>query len=183
MSAVGSWQWLGSFWGRRPPLAQDKLEQWIGATAQLAPSASENEYLYSGLAPVASIEIVTMPRWLIVLMASGIVIALALAWNRVPVSRQRWILAGAALVVAALALAFPEPAVLVGQASVLGLAIVLVAALVRRLAPRPQRWPQLSTVGGSSRHGALSRSDSSALPPVPVSSSPTVQVRLSDSQR
>jgi hypothetical protein len=189
LAAVGPWQWLGSFWGRRPALTQTDLENWSGATwahadeARLAPSAAQNEYLYSGLAPLASIEIVTMPRWLIVLLASGAVLALAVVWVYAPIVGRGWVMVSLAIVVAALAVSFPEPAALLGQAAVLGLVLATVVALLRRLTLRPVRWPQFTTSSGSSIHSPLARSDSFVAPPPPASTSPTARARLSDSQR
>jgi len=189
LAAVGPWQWLGSFGGRRPPLSQADLEDWSGATGaiadagRLAPSAAQNEYLYSGLAPLGSIEIVTMPRWLIVLQASGAVLALAVLWVYVPLVRRGWILLGLAILVAELSVAFPEPAALFGQAAVLGVVLAVVVALVRRLTLRPRGWPQLSSSSGSSIHSPLSRSDSFVAPLPPASTSPTARARLSDSHR
>jgi hypothetical protein len=189
LASVGPWQWLGSFWGRRPPLSQADLETWSGvdgahdAASRLAPSGGQNEYLYSGLAPLASIEIVTMPRWLLVLLASGSVLAVAVLWVYVPLVRRGWLVLAVAFLGAGLSVAFPEPAALFGQAAVLGLVLATVAALLRRLTLRPMIWPQFSTSGGSSIHSPLGRSDSFVAPPPPASTSPTVRARLSDSHR
>jgi hypothetical protein len=145
---LDSWQWLESFSGRRPTMTQVELETWAGATAQLAPSAAQNVYLFSGLAPVASIEVLTAPRWLIVLAASGIVLALATLWIHAPVVRRGWIGLLAAAGIVALAVSFPTPAVLAAQASVLGLVLSAVALVLRRRLARP-KWQSQSTAGST----------------------------------
>ena len=127
MIAASHWQWLGGFWGRGPTKSQSDLETWVGAASQLAPSAAQNQYLYTGLAPMATIALVTAPRWLIVLAASAAVLSLALAGIYLPVLRWRWVLAAIACIVASLAMLFPVPALLVAQASLLGMALAALA--------------------------------------------------------
>ena len=167
---IDTWQWLEIFSGRRPTMKQLDLEAWSGATAQLAPSAAQNVYLFSGLAPVASIEVLTAPRWLIVLVASGIVLALAILWIHVPVMRRGWIGLLAAAGIVALAVSFPTPAVLVAQASVLGLVLSAVAMVLhRRLGPR--KWQPQSTAGSTNlRIRSSYRPESVAAPAAPTPS-------------
>ena len=79
LTAASVWQWLGTFWGRRPTRSQQELEEWSGAEMQSAemqsgPPQSLNEYLFTGLAPVSTMQFVTAPRWLIVLVASAAVL-------------------------------------------------------------------------------------------------------------
>ena len=149
LAAASQWQWLGSFWGRRPTHTQAELEAWVGASTQQAPTIAQNEYLYSGLAPVSSIELVTAPRWFIVLVSSGSVLALALAWIYVPAVRRRWVVVAVACLLAVMAVAYPTPAMLLGQASILGVALAALAALIARLVARPTQW-YLPVPGGSS---------------------------------
>jgi hypothetical protein len=143
LSAVESTQWLEVVLGRTATKAQVELEEWVGAAAQPSPTASQNAYLYSGLAPV-SINLITAPRWLIVLAASGAMLALASAWMYLPAVRRPWIAIALAAAIAGLAFAFPTQAVLAGQAAILGLALSAVALLLRRwsgeqtiIAPQP----------------------------------------------
>ncbi len=141
---AGRWQWLGGFWGRLPEPTQSEMEDWVGATSQLEPSAAQNQYLFSGLAPVASIEVLTMPRWLVVLAASGVVVALTMAWLYLPAARRGWLVLLLAMGTAALAVAFPTPAMLFGQAAVLGVAISAVAVVLARLLVYPVPWSRPS---------------------------------------
>lgn len=131
LAAADSSQWMEIVLGRATTRSQPELEEWVGAAPQPGPTATQNAYLYSGLAPV-SIELVTAPRWLIVLAASGVVLALASAWMYLPAARRRWIAIGVAILVAGLALAFPPQAVLAGQAALLGLMLAAVSLWLRR---------------------------------------------------
>ncbi len=184
LAPAGRWQWLGSFWGRRPEHTQSDMEQWAGATSQLAPSASQNEYLFSGLAPVASIEIVTMPRWLVVLAASGVVVVLTLAWMYLPAVRRGWIVLTLAVGVAAVAVAFPSPAVLFGQAAVLGVAASAVAVVLARLLVYPAPWTR-SARSSSQVHLSATRPEPHPSPPVGTTNTTPASLSrsVSDSQR
>jgi hypothetical protein len=184
MTAASQWQWLGSFWGRRPVMAQTELENWVGASAQLAPVASDNQYLFSSLAPLSSIEIVTAPRWLIVLAASSAVLTIVLVWVYIPVAQRGWIMAALALSIGGLAIAFPAPALLLAQAAGLGVVVAMISVLISRMARRPTRWPiPIST--GSSQRQTMPRGDSILMPSVATAAStaPTAPFAIPDAER
>jgi hypothetical protein len=157
LASASQWQWFGGFWGPRAALSQMELEQWAGATSGRRPTAGQNEYLFSGMTPITSIDIITAPRWLLVLAASGAVLALAVIWIYVPGIRRGWIAVGAACLLAAFGAAFPGPAMLAGQAAVLGIVLALLSLTIARLArrgsgPPDQSWPSgRSAMGGSSQ--------------------------------
>lgn len=184
LTPTDRWQWLGGFWGRMPERTQVGLERWVGATTQLTPPASENQYLFSGLAPAASIEVTTMPRWLIVLAASGAVVALVMAWLHVRAARRGWIVIALAACAAALAVIYPTPAMLFGQAAVLGVGVAAVAVVLSRLLVRPAPW---SRPAGGSTMVRLSATRTEPAPPPAVgtatTASPTAPRPVSDSQR
>jgi hypothetical protein len=177
-------QWLEIVSGRRPTMTQVELEAWAGASAQLAPSASQNVYLFSGLAPVASIEVLTAPRWLIVLAASGVVLALVILWIHVPVVRRGWIGLLAAAGIAALAVSFPAPAVLLAQASVLGLVLSAVALVLQRRLTRPKWQPQSSAGSTNFRIHSAYRPDSIITPAVATpSATPSLPIAVPETNR
>lgn len=124
-------QWLDVFLGRTPSRTQVELESWAGATNQLGPAPVQNIYLFSGLSPASSIELIAAPRWLIVLAASGLVLCVASLWIYLPVVRRGWIALAFAALIVGLAIAYPETALLLGQASVLGLVLATLALAVR----------------------------------------------------
>jgi hypothetical protein len=183
MIAASHWQWLGGFWGRGTTRSQSDLEKWVGAASQLAPSAAQNQYLYTGLAPMATIAPLTAPRWLIVLAASAAVLSLALACVYLPVLRWRWVLAAIACVVAGLAILFPVPALLVAQASLLGVVLAAVAVASARLLAQPTPW-RVNLPASTSPRQAASRSDSAVLTPVAAagSTAPTISLRAPGSE-
>jgi hypothetical protein len=158
------WQWLGSFFGRTPTMTQSALEDWVGSSRGIAPAGARCEYLYSGLASAGTIELVTAPRWLIVLAASGVVLAIALAWRNVPAARRGWhlVVIGTALGVAALA--FPTLAVMLAQASILGLVLGAIAHWIARATTRPALRPLVAASGSTQRQ--LSPRLGSAAPPM-----------------
>lgn len=184
MSSTSQWQWLGGFWGQRPFVSQPELEEWVNASTQLSPTAAHNEYLYTGLAPVVSIDLISARRWLIVLVASSAVLAIGLVWTYFPPARRGWVVMAAASILAGVAVAFPVPALLLGQAAVLGVIVALLSMLLARLTSRPTHWPvTLST--GSSQRQLTPHADSVLTPPVAAAAStaPTVPLRISDPER
>ena len=160
---------------------------WSGAEIQSAemqsgPPQSLNEYLFTGLAPVSTMQLVTAPRWLIVLVASASVLALALGRIYVPALRRPWVLGALACLLAGFALHFPRRRLLVAE---------------------PPRWdlcwrcwPLSSAPGRATRRGAwlFRRVELTArlhlalksivMPPVAAtaSTSPTVPLRVPESE-
>jgi hypothetical protein len=186
---LDQWQWIGTFWGRRPTKSQTDLETWVGATNQLSPSASQNEYLFGGFLAAASIDVVIVPRWLIVLVASGTVLAVAMGWIYLPRARRAWVGIALAMVVAVLAIAYPAPAALLGEASILGIFAAAIAATLHRGMNRSV--PRQSTSMGSTnlRVRTSTRVDAAVTPsvssmaPLPSSASaaPALPVHVPES--
>jgi hypothetical protein len=164
-------------------MSQTDLEQWVEATTQLVPTQSQSEYLYTGLAPILSIELITAPRWLIVFIASTVILAVGLAWIYVPLIRQGWLLAAMSCGLAGLAVVFPVPALLLAQAAAIGAVVAILAILLKRLMSRPTHWPVITSTGSSQRQ-PTARGDSILMPPVvaAASTAPTVPLRISDSE-
>jgi hypothetical protein len=184
MPSASQWQWLGSFWGHRPRLGQADLEKWCGASPQLAPVAADNAYLFTGLAPVSTIDVVTAPRWLIVLLASSGALAMVLVGIYTPVARRGWAVVGLALLIAGTAISYPVPAFLLGQASVLGLVAGGIAVFIARVGRRRSRWPVVLSSGSSQRH-VTPRGDSILMPPATAAAStaPTASLGIPERER
>jgi hypothetical protein len=183
MVAASVWQWLGSFWGRSPARPQEELESWAGASSQAAPSDDQNEYLFTGIAPVSTMQFITSPRWLIVLAASSCALGAALALIYVPAIRARWVLVPVACLLAGLALSFPIQSLLLAQASALGLVMAMVATIIARLAARPTPWPLVVPPSGTHREVAPPV-ESIVVPPVAAAAStaPTISLRMPESE-
>jgi hypothetical protein len=148
LAMAGDWAWLGDYWGRKPPLTQSDLESRLHATSQLTPAPNEHQYLFTGLIPPASINLLLAPRWLIVLLVSGatLISGLGLAYYlRFRVRLLVLVLVGAC---AFLLVVFPTPTVLIGQAAILGLVMVFVSvALYRMFSTTSWRgsWPAMGS--------------------------------------
>ncbi|MCC7476204.1 MAG: hypothetical protein IT425_12475 [Pirellulales bacterium] len=180
--SASKWQWFGTFWGREPLLSQPKLEEWVGASEQLAPTDSQNQYLFTGLLPVATIEVVTGPRWLIVLGASTAALGLVVAWLYVPAVRRRWIIWP--LVAAAIAgsIVYPEPSLLAAQASIVGAVLSLLALAIYKLVNPTLRPGVIPVLSASSQRIVQPRSESVVFTPLVTSAStaPTAPLRTTD---
>ena len=127
------WGWTGSFWGRKPLLEQAQLEAWSGASRPVPMPKATSRYLFSRLAPVTRCELRTANRWVIVLVASSIVLVAGLLLIYFPACRHPAALLLAAVVLLAAAALFPGPALLASQAAGLGLALALLGGLLHRL--------------------------------------------------
>jgi hypothetical protein len=179
MTAANMWQWLGSFWGRRPVLAQKELEAWSGASSRGASSHTQNEYLFTALAPISTMEFVTAPRWLIVLVASSSVFGLTLCGIYLPTMRRPWVLGALACALGGLALILPTAALLLAQASALGVVASVLAILIARLVRQPAPWT-MSLPASGTRREVTPRPESIVIPQLSItgSTSPTVSLRV-----
>ena len=143
------WQWseLGPEFA--PLVTRAALVDWIAAAAQRRPAAAdvpvaERRVVYAGVGDPGAAAIWVAPTWLLVLVVSGITLAMGLALvyrsalRRVPVVLS--IGAGVALVAALV----PDLAPLAGLAAVPGVALSLLAAALRAFVDRPAvRLPQV----------------------------------------
>jgi hypothetical protein len=93
--------------------------------------AGTNRYLFSRLGKAPALTIRVAERSLIVLSASGVALILGLVLIYVPLVRKAGMLFALGLALATLGLLFPEPALLLAQASTLGVLLALFAAWLR----------------------------------------------------
>jgi hypothetical protein len=187
LTPASQWQWLGSFWGLRPIMSQADLEKWIGASTQIAPAAGQNEYLYTGLAPVRSVSFISAPRWVIVLVSSSTVLLVVLAWVYFPFARRKEMILVAACFIAALAVTFPAATLRIAQASVLGIIVAFLAIILARLTSRPSvqhASAMVSLSTGSTQRMLTPRPESIVMPPVTTTAStaPTSPGAMRDSE-
>lgn len=142
------WGWHDFYWGRHPLRSQSQLELWSGAAAGAQPPPTTNQYLFSSLQVPQGLELQTASRATIVLLCSGVVLIAGLIFLYVPALRQPGVIFAGAVVLLALGLIYPEPMLLAAQAAVLGLIMVLIAGLLKRLATR--RHYEIVVPGSSS---------------------------------
>ncbi len=184
LTSASEWQWLGAFWGRQPLKSQGELEEWSGASQQVAPTASQNQYLFSGITPVSSIELTTAPRWLIVLVASACVLAVTIMYRCVPQARRMWLLAVLATVLVLAAITYPGVTLLLAQASVLGLLLAGVSLIISRVTANvPGYRAAPAVISPSSQRIVTPRSEPLLMTPLAgvASTAPTASLRVSES--
>ncbi|MFO7906121.1 MAG: hypothetical protein ACQESR_00220 [Planctomycetota bacterium] len=139
--------WAGwSGWERSPLREQRDLERWIGAAEQDGVPPEMSIYLFTSFGAPRPLAVITSSRALLLLVASGVVLAAGLLLVYVPLLRHPAMLLTAGVLVMALALAAPWVAVLLAQAGVLGIVLTLGARLLHAILLRAN--PGRSTVRG-----------------------------------
>jgi hypothetical protein len=133
MTPEFTWQREGLFWVRESALSQTRLQQLTGAVSQAALPDALNVYWLSAFGGVDRVTFLTAPRWLLLLVGSGLVLFLGLLFLYVPLLRHpaTLLVAGVGLVTAILAA--PDLAPLAGQASGLGLLLLVVGGFLKWL--------------------------------------------------
>jgi hypothetical protein len=154
------------YWGRRPRWEQADLKRLTAASQADLLKAKTNRYSYSALGAPEQIEFYTAPRSALLLVASGSVLVLGLVLLFAPASRRPVVLLFVAVALAGLAIYSPAWAILLAQASLLGLLLVLVAAVLKRsqYAHRRTVWHGAAGAGvdrSSATHTILRRDSSS----------------------
>lgn len=130
-----AWCWNFFYFGRKPVLSQVDLERVVGLRhpGSTPAPAGMNTYLFSSLGRIGPCEVVTASRTTIVFVASGLALLAGLLLIYVRAARHPVVLLVATAILAGLAAIYPELAMLAAQASAVGLALVLLAALLRHL--------------------------------------------------
>ena len=151
-----SWVWSGWFWQRQPPLEQKDLESWVGVAATGDPvrtagesdeqfaarerqrASSTNRYLFSTVGTVEPLTVSMLSRARLVFLASLPLLLGGLLVIYFPFARHPAMLFALALLLLSASMVDPESALLVAQASSLGLVLAVVAAVMARVSVRPR---------------------------------------------
>ena len=148
-ASESTWVRDGVLWHREPALDQADLESLVGGEAGLPPRAGTNRYLFSTVGVVAPLEVWVVSRSVLVFAASLGLLGLGLLLIYFPPARHPGLILVLAVCILAASLIQPEAALLLAQASSLGLALAfLAAALARKTLRRPHK---VVTSRGSSR--------------------------------
>ncbi len=170
-----TWQGRGLLVERRPVLDQRAMEAWIGASRQPPLSDSSPRYLFSGFGEVGGIDVTIAQRGTIVLTLSGIALGWGLVLIYAPACRHPALFFFAGVATLAMVLAAPDLAAATAQASLLGLALALLAwalkiavdhRAARRTRVRGGVRPSVSE-SKTARIGALTESKHDAPAPFP----------------
>jgi hypothetical protein len=174
-----AWNWRGYFWERQGTKDQPQLEEWIGTRRQESPPADWNRYLFSALGNPPAMEVVSLPRS-VILWSMGIgVLAVGLTLLHVRRARHPSVLLVLAVLLAAAGFSWPSSALLLAQAAAAAIAILLLAMVWRwsvtgqtpyRL---PAPLPALSGVEARSTTAPAARSEP---PPPTTATAPMVHV-------
>jgi hypothetical protein len=188
LTAANSWSWSGRFFSRHPTLSQASLEEWTGASQQPSPEGA-HEYFFSSFSALERTEFLTITRRSMVACGSGSALLVGLLLIYVPKLRHPVALLVSAVALATVAFVLPDPAVLVGQASVFGIVLAVmgqfISLVLRRLnVDRP--FVQLPVRRGGEFAGAASPAVrehvSSAVTTVPFPVPPVSLLPKSDSK-
>ncbi len=127
------WRWDGLAFKRRNLIDQTELEHWAtggAATVEAPIPESANVYLFSASRP-EKLDLWIGRRSIIVFVASAILLSVALLLMRFAVLRRPWTLAALGIALIVFALAFPDLAILLGQACVIGLLLAGLGVVLR----------------------------------------------------
>lgn len=133
-----TWGWQGYYWGREPLMDAPALEKWVGASHSIPLANTANHYLCSTLGQPGEMTLRIVPRWLLVLAASGAALISGLGVIYLPALRHPALIWVAAIATLAIGFVAPEPTLIVLQAAVLGLLLTVVAGVLKRLLSRRQ---------------------------------------------
>ncbi len=166
-----AWEWTrgGLGFERVPFKEQRQLEQWIGLTNGNAKGAGStatirggendlpqrtNRYLFSTVGAIPEFEVAVARRWLVVLLASFATLLAAIALLYVPALRQTRVLAAGGCGLVLLALAWPDQSILTAEAAVLGLALAVLAVVLRRALRDSAQQPIIRFEGSTLDHSS-----------------------------
>ncbi|MCA9213137.1 MAG: hypothetical protein KDB27_08740 [Planctomycetales bacterium] len=148
------WTWRGWFFSRNPNV-QAVLENWVGTT-NLRSTPGGNEYVFRSLVPLRTTSIRSASRRALVAVASGCALAFGLMLIYLGELRQPIVLLLAALTLVTFGLLFPGPAVLMAQASVIGVCLALVGQWTALFIRRLSISRQLLQIPAQKRHDSSS---------------------------
>jgi len=153
------WRWRRFFAAREPRLTTSELEQWVGARHEPTAPPAANQYLFSMLGPPTAVSLTVIDRTYLVLLGSGVVLCVGLAFLQLPALRRPAVLLLLAVLLAAAVLWDSSGAMVIAQSASLGVALVVVAGVLKRLVagrrPAPAAWrrsPSSIIERGSTQH-------------------------------
>ncbi len=161
-----AWTWADLFWQREPTLGEQDLHRWVSASTSVDLSEREtdtlpaldaavraplatNRYLFSTVGEIQPLGLYTVSRARLVLSASLPLLAVGLMLIYFPAMRHPAVFLVLGFAVAVTGLIAPQLAILLAQASLLGLALVALSALLAYFMPR-ESVPPVAPVRGSS---------------------------------
>jgi hypothetical protein len=146
---------------RRPILDQRQLESWMKASRQDLLPYTGHEYLFGTVARWPILAVQTARSSAIVGLASASVLLIGLALLYIPALRRPDFLLCAAILLAAGGVVWPDTAIIVGQAGVLGLAILALLGIWNYLSIAAPRRETRTVPASASKSLSASAAQSS----------------------
>lgn len=146
------WSWYGMH--REPWQEESDLEDLLGATHQDPVPSTTNRYLFVTFGEPHELKVLTTARSLVVLSMSGCALMIGLLLLYVPLIRHPVVLMVGGLTLLGLAAIAPDVATVLGQAAALGVVLIPVAIVTRRLA-RQSRPSVMSARSGVVRDSKM----------------------------
>lgn len=158
-------QWVrtglgGLLWERVPQQTPAELRQWLNFTEQSdapSPSGGGYRYQFARLAPLRQLSVQTMSWPMIIGIGSGLSLILGLMFQYVPASRNVLALLAIGFALAIVGIWHMTPVVLLLQASVLGMVLAFISAMIQTSIRRRRSTvvtmssnSGIGTIGGSS---------------------------------
>ena len=152
------WRWAGLGWRGTPTVTTAELADWVAGTlgrpavaVSAAAPQQEHRLVYTGIGSPGDVTAWVVPTWLIVLAASGAVLAIGLGMVYRAAWRRPTVVLGLAAAGALSGVALPETTALIGQAAMPGMLLAMLAAGLRWLTDRrPAKRPAWQPTGQAS---------------------------------
>lgn len=130
LTAEMQWRRDGFAYGRAPLISSQQLAMLLGASPSATPRDA-NRYVFSSLDAVSRIEASTVRRSWLVFIAATAVLLLGVVWLTLRGGGRSFFFLALAVLIAAVATIYPNPAIVAAQAGFIGLAFVGLARLLR----------------------------------------------------
>ena len=131
-----NWAWNNMLWGRSSNLRQSDLERWVGVAPATPIESETNEYLFTSFDAIDSISVAVVPRHFIFAAISFPTLIVGLLLLRFPPTRHPKMLLVAGVICSLSAVVYPESSLLILQAASVGIALIILANILRRLIGR-----------------------------------------------
>lgn len=134
--------WATTSWGRPEPLPSGLFA--------VEPALRQSRFVYAGIGSPGAAVVWVVPTWCLVLVSSGVTLAIGLALVHRGSWRRPAVFLGLAATVALIAAAAPQAATLFGQAAVPGVIMAALAAALRFGLERPDERPRIAVPSSTS---------------------------------
>lgn len=133
LTPLDRWNWQGWYWARSATWQQADLESWLKASRQPPIPAASHQYTFTSLRPADTAQLWLLQQRWVLIIGAGLAVLMLLAWTQYPVLRHWGLTVPLAFALLCLGIWAPTPALMLGQAAVVGVLAFLVAQLWTRI--------------------------------------------------